>query len=120
MEYKINRDNFRIELNGSKKEVKRFARCLVEIVDKNLLSELKCFKWGDELQQFNLDANKRVYLSRNSLLYVPNVGVDKYNNLIIFKTMEAEYKQAKENFMKYEKHRSILNLFKNKTEELLN
>jgi hypothetical protein len=120
MECKINRDNFRIELNGSKKEIKRFARCLVEIVDKNLLSEFKCLKFTEELQQFNLNAYQRVYLSKNSLLYVPNIKVDKYMNLTIFKIMELEYKQARENFMKYEKHRSILNLFKNKTEELLN
>jgi hypothetical protein len=120
MEYKINKEKFRIELNGSKKEIKRFARCLVEIVDKNLLSEFKCFKLKTELQQFNLNANQRVYLSKNSLLYVPNIGANSDINSIIFNIMEEKYKQAKENFIEYEKHHSVLNLLKNKTEELLN
>lgn len=120
MEYKINKNNFRIELNGSKKEIKRFAKCLVEIVDKTLLSELKCFKFEKELKEFNLDARQRIYLSKNSLLYVPNVGPNRDINLIVFNIMENKYKQAKENFIEYKKHCSVLNLLKNKTEELLN
>jgi hypothetical protein len=98
MEYKIDKKNFRIELKGSKKEIRKFARRLVEIVDKNLLREFESLKFGKEAEQFNVNAYQRLYLSRDSLIYIPNVGDNPDIKKIHFAIMEEKYEKAKKNF----------------------
>ena len=98
MEYKIDEKNFRIELKGSKKEIKKFAKCLVEIVNKNLLGEFEHLKFGKETEQFNLNTYQRLYLSKTSLIYIPNVGNYPGLREFHFKFMEEHYNKAKENY----------------------
>ena len=100
MEYNIDKNNFRIELKGSRREIKKFSRCLVEVVDKHLLLELKSIKFKSELEQFNISPYQRIYLSKNSLLYVPNVGSNKDMRNLHFERMMENYIKAKENFLK--------------------
>jgi len=100
MEYKINKKNFRIELKGSEEEIKKFARCLVEIVDKNSISEFESFEFEGNLKQFELNAYQIIYLDKNSIIYMPKVGGNSAIKKIHFKFMEENYLQAKKNFLK--------------------
>jgi hypothetical protein len=98
MEYNVDEKNFIIELKGDKREIKKFARCLVEIVDKHLLSELKSFKINECLQQLNLNRYQRIYLSNNSITYLPNVGSDEAKSFH-FNFIKENYEKAKEKYL---------------------
>jgi hypothetical protein len=99
MKYNIDEKFFKIEIKGSKKEIKRFAKCLVEIIDKNLVSEFEYHVKYNYSQPINLTATQRIYLTEDSLLYIPNLS-DGDRKRLEFKFMKENYEKAKENFLK--------------------
>lgn len=99
MEYNVDEKNFRIEIKGKKKEIKKFARCLVEIVDQNSLPEFKNIKFSKKMETFNLNAYQRMQLTYNSIIYIPNVGSNNNLKSIHFEIMKENYKKAKQTFL---------------------
>ncbi len=100
MEYNVDEKNYRIELKGSKKEIKKFARCLVEIINKHYVSEFDSTKITSKQVQHNPTRYERIYLSNTSLLYLPNVH-DEEGRKFHFNFLKEHYQKARE---KYEKH----------------
>ena len=100
MEYNVDEKNYKIELKGSKREIKKFARCLVEIINKHYVSEFDSIKLSKEPLQLNPTAYERIYLSNTSLLYLPNVH-DEDGKKFHFNFIKEHYEKARE---KFEKH----------------
>lgn len=99
MEYTVDEKNYKIELKGSKKEIKNFARCLVEVINKHYLSEFNSTKITSEPVQHNPTAYERIYLSNTSLLYFPNVH-DEEGRKFHFNILMIHYQKAREKFEK--------------------
>ncbi len=101
MEYNIDDKNYRIEAKGSEKEIKKFARCLVETINKHYLGEFDLHKSrvASEPVQYNPTAYERIYLSNNSLLYLPNIN-EENGKKFHFNILMIHYKKAREKFEK--------------------
>jgi hypothetical protein len=99
MEYNIDEKYFRIEIKGSKKEIRKFARCLVEVINKFYLSDLESTKLTKDTLTLNPTRYERIYLSNASITYLPNVG-DEFKSFH-FNIIKDNYEKAKE---KFEKH----------------
>ena len=98
MEYNIDEKYFRIEVKGSRKEIKKFARCLVEIINKHYFSKFESTKLTKDTLALNPTRYERIYLNNNSLLYLPNVGDEAKE--FHFKILKENYEKAKEMFLK--------------------
>jgi hypothetical protein len=97
MEYNVDEKHYRINVKGSKKEVKKFTRCLVEVVNKYYLSEFDSIKLSKEPMEINPTAYERFYLSDTSLLYLPNVHSEEAKKFH-FNILMIHYQKAKDNF----------------------
>ena len=71
----------------------------MEVVNKNLVDEFEYLIKYDSSQPLNLTATQRIYLSKGSLLYIPNLGSEDRKRLE-FGFMKEKYEKAKENFLK--------------------
>jgi hypothetical protein len=100
MKYKIDKETFSIKLNGSEEEIKKFAKCLVEIIDKSLLSEFEHLKFGEKEEIIDIGIYERIYLNKQSLIYMPHVGEDYDIKRVYFEILKEKYQKAKENFLK--------------------
>ena len=100
MEYNVDEKKHKIELTGSKREIKKFARCLVEIINKHYVSEFDSTKITSEPVQHNPSSYERIYLSNTSLIYIPNVH-DEEARKFHFNILMIHYQKARE---KFEKH----------------
>lgn len=97
MEYNIDEKNCRIEMNGSKEEVKKFTRCLVEIINKNYVEKLDLTQISNEPLSINPTRYQRIYLMNDSLIYLPNFG-DEEDKKSYFNIIKENYEKAKEKF----------------------
>lgn len=100
MEYNVDEKNYKIEAKGSKKEIKKFARCLVEVINKYYLSEFDSNKITSEPLQHNPTGYERIILTNKSLTYLPNVH-DEEARKFHFNILMIHYQKARE---KFEKH----------------
>jgi hypothetical protein len=95
MEYNIDEKKYKIEIKGSKREIKKFARCLVEIVDRNKISELEYFTNKKDPFIFDINQLNRIYFNNTSLVYMPNGISDTH-----FSIIKKHYEIAREKFEK--------------------
>ncbi len=99
MEYNIDEKHYRINAKGSKEEVKKFARCLVEVINKYYLNEFDSIKLSKDPLEINPNAYERFYLSDTALLYLPNVNGEE-GKKFHFNILMVHYLKAKDNFEK--------------------
>lgn len=99
MEHNIDEKNYRINIKGSGEEVRKFARCLVEVVNRHYLPEFDSTKLSKEPLQINPTAYERFYLSDTALLYLPNVNGEEAKKFH-FNILMVHYQKAKEKFEK--------------------
>jgi hypothetical protein len=97
MEYNIDEKNYRINVNGPKEEMRRFARCLVEIVNKHYLPDFDLIELSKEYLQINPTAYERIDLSDTSLLYFPNINSEEGKEFH-FNILMIHYQKAREKF----------------------
>lgn len=96
MEYNVDEKNYKIEITGSKREIKKFARCLVEIINKHRISDFNQCEKKNNSFIFDIDQLHRIYLEDRSLTYIQSGGSDVH-----FYIIKQNYQKARE---KFEKH----------------
>lgn len=99
MAYNIIKDEERFfyKIEGTNEEIKTFAKALESVVSYgNLNSELEDLLENLEgsfnKEQFNLSAKERIYIGRNSLLYVSNVSYSARD--FWFPILEEHFEEA--------------------------
>ncbi|MBC8444185.1 hypothetical protein H8D83_01225 [Candidatus Woesearchaeota archaeon] len=108
MNYEIDKQNYRILISGSTKEIKKCIISLDQIITKGnclpqLEEDLKNLHKIYEPTQFNFNRIERIYYTKNSLLFVPNVSAKEF----YFPILEKHFEQAK----KYLTKQSSLDIF---------
>lgn len=96
MEYHVDEQKYKIEITGSKREIKKFARCLVEVVNKHRVSDFNQYVKKNNSFIFDIDQLHRIYLENSSLTYIQSGGSDVH-----FSIIKQSYQKARE---KFEKH----------------
>ena len=101
MNYETDKQNYRILVLGSTKEIKKCITSLDQIITKgNCLSQLE-----EDLEnlhniyeptQFNFNRIERIYYTKNSLLFVPNVSAKEF----YFPILEKHFEQVKDKLPK--------------------
>ena len=99
MEYVINERDFIIRLQGSKEEINKFAKCLVEIVNENLIEDFSYFMIRRIPRQFNLNSIQTMYVGEEIITYLPNSNEDDLKEKY-FEVMKINYEKAKKSFLK--------------------
>ena len=97
MKEKISHLHSRIEVEGTEKEIKKLVLALDEVITKGMLKEeiglaYESLKKNNESIQINPSRIDRIYLTRNSLIYLPNSS----NPAFHFPILKDKYVKAKE------------------------
>ncbi len=99
MEYTIDEKNYRIQANGSKNEIKTFARCLVEVINKHYANQIESTPTSNEYLELNPTSYERIYIKDTSLLYLPNIGSEE-GKKFHFNILMVHYRKARDKFEK--------------------